>query len=158
MHLFFHANSHIDMNSDNPPKLTELAKRYGHPKGPEHKAIAFTGKSGLTPIDPLFPNTNLAFADALEKYQRLRFYNFTTQELVDLESFAPQYNGYEVGGKTVDPITLQNFADKVSIHPVYTRDKWGTESRKSHPRFPLPGGRSGFFEVRTTSLLGSKII
>ena len=69
-----------------PLPHTQLAVRYTHPKGSRHKVLAFTGKSGLTPLPRISDETDLRLHVALTSYQEGRFQNFTTRELDDMEA------------------------------------------------------------------------
>lgn len=126
------------MASD-PQPLTELAQRYGHPVGMLNKPLAFTGKSGLTPLPPLTPTADSGRRIALEGYQRVRFLDFTAEELVDLKAWAPLH---ESQGYKVTELT-----DDLPVHPIFARRNWLTHNSKSLGRHPLPGGKDGFWHV-----------
>lgn len=93
----------------------------------------------------------------MSKYQRMRCYGFTTQELIELETFAPLYdplveNGKEDGG--VDLGTLQS----TPIHPIFAPSKWGDLPFKQVGKIPLGKGRPGYFEVRKNPSLYETVI
>jgi hypothetical protein len=147
----------LNNGRQSPEPLTELAERYTHPTGPNHSTIAYTGKSGLTPITP-YP-TNLPFRDReereyniqLEAYQLWRFCGFRTQQLDEMEALAPTYRSRFTTAEKLKQgrgVNFKGLGSSVPIHPLYTRDKWETRFRASRPRFLLPGGKSGYWEVR----------
>ncbi len=141
----------------NPPKLTDLAKRYGHPKGPEHKAIAFTGKSGLTPIDPMFPAPIWSSQMSSRNINDCAFTTLLSKSWLIWNHLLHNKMGTRDVERRLAEFPCKKLADKLSIHPFYARDKWDIKSRKSHPRFALPWGRRGFFKV-CTSPFGFRII
>lgn len=133
-----------------PPPLTELAEKYTHPTGPLHDAIGFTGKSGLTPVTKEQLEFDENGATRLEKYQRRRFRAFTTRELHDMGVFAPTYESREdTDGMRYVGVDYYAGFDHVlfPLHPLFYQTKWGRGRPKAVPRFSLPGGKSGLWEV-----------
>lgn len=138
------------MAGNQPRPLTALATRYKHPTGRRHKIIAHTGKSGLTPVDYPPKQTlsinQLDYIEELVHYQVARCLNFSTQDLVNLEAFAPYYNAWSIEGREDGGIDLKKLKS-VPIHPLYAKYKW--EQMKFHHvgKIPLGRGRPGEFEV-----------
>lgn len=143
--------SGVKGDSGQEPELTALAKRYTHPTGEDHKVVAHTGKSGLTPVKPQDPagpfpsRSQKRYIKVLEAYQEYRTDGFNTQRLMELEAFAPLYNWYievmEVGGVDFD-------ARHVPIHPFFARQKWDKHAWMHLGRVPIGKGRTGFWDVR----------
>ena len=144
--------------------LTELAKKYSHPTGPDHKIIAGTGKSGLTPLPPRSPlasKVEKKRRENLERYQRKRCHGFTVTQLVQMEAFAPLWKSWRDEGraaaKRAQPMTeAQNVLKSVfprslaykgevvmPLHPLFMRKHWRDKLPKGQARFTLPGGRHG---------------
>lgn len=132
--------------------LTELARKYTHPIGPDHKIIAYTGKSGMSPVHvPLATQPGLSqnqrkYILVLEAYQRGRFHKFTVQQLVDLEAFAPSYTSKKVDEKEDREIDFANL-QSIPIHPLFAKSRWKTSIYKHVGKIPLGNGRPGYFEV-----------
>jgi len=135
-----------NVQAPQPAPLSDLAQRYSHPTGPVSAVLAYTGKSGLTPIpspslDPPFrTEEEQKYINKLELYQRSRFNGFTIKQIHDLDAFAPLFKTR----KDVDFLSLEaNFP----IHPLFERDRWSTARSKTHPRVRLPSGGLGYWEV-----------
>jgi hypothetical protein len=137
-------------------ELTPLAKRYTHPIGRKHAVLAYTGKSGLTPITPysekgpvLNPDKKKRTAQ-LEEYQLWRFNGLRTQQLVEIEAFAPTYksqlNIYEQAKQGLG-VNFQGLGLSVPIHPLYAKVNWENTCLKTKPWYILPGGKSGHWQV-----------
>jgi hypothetical protein len=133
--------------------LSELATRYTHPAGKNHKIIAHTGKSGLTPVYvPLHHGLLLSrhqheYIKELEIYQRRRCVGFTVQHLVDMEAFAPYYNEWSVEGRVEGGIDFEGLKMHMPIHPLFARPKWEGSSVSRIGKIPVGQGRPGYFEV-----------
>ncbi|KAL2074475.1 hypothetical protein VTL71DRAFT_8253 [Oculimacula yallundae] len=122
-----------------PPKnykltdLTILAEKYGHPTGPGHEAIVyqFPFKSGITPLpNPPFKTDQETF-DFLEQEIHQRVI-----ELHAVEGLAPM----------LDP-THDFLDDTIEIHPLYQRAKWGKPLQKHLAKYPIGGGKAGYWEA-----------
>lgn len=116
--------------------LTDLARKYTHPTGSEHIGIAGTGKSRLTPLPtPISPTeTERARYEELDLYQRVRFQELSTQDLVDLNAFAPTS-------------TAQVTFDDNPINALFAQNKWDVDNYNSVPFFLLPRGLGGYWQV-----------
>jgi hypothetical protein len=132
--------------------LTELAVRFGHPTGRDHKIIANTGKSGLTPVYvPRHIRASLSqeqrnYIKALELYQRDKALAFTIQDLADLEAFAPYYKSWPLDGREDDGIDFETLKT-IPIHPLYAKSKWDRTRLNNIGKIPLGSHKSGYFEV-----------
>lgn len=133
-----------------PPPLTKLAEKYTHPTGSLHDVIGFTGKSGLTPVTKEQLELDKDGATRLEKYQRRRFRAFTTRELHNMGAFAPTYKSRE-DSDGIEFFGVDYYAgfDRflLPLHPLFYRTRWGSGRPRAVPRFLLPGGKSGLWEV-----------
>lgn len=103
-------------------------------------------KSGLSPIE------NLRYEDTRTQYwgkkwnelDQLRWlYGFTAQELKDMNSFVPLYDGNQL-----DESNIQ----QIAVHPVLSRANWIDEPGPHAPAFPLAKGRSGYWAVSILNL------
>jgi hypothetical protein len=131
---------------------------YTHPTGKNHSVLAFSGKSGLTPVDPQpvqppFPSARKRKRQKeLEKYQVWRFFGFRTQRLAEMGAFAPTYTSQLTQGQQIFQGQGEAFVGlgtHVPIHPIYSRDySVGGGQFLCRPRFLLPGGKSGYWGVR----------
>jgi hypothetical protein len=137
-----------------PPQqhLSELAQKYTHPTWQDYAVLAGTGKSGYTPIRPIDPGENpREFARIREEdqrqLQRHRFLGFTTQELVDMEAFAPTFQpSFDV--EALNPTeSFRSFP----IHSMLLREKWTHPTNHASPPFLLPGG-TGIWKVNNLVL------
>lgn len=129
--------------------LTDLAKKYGHPVGAGQSIISFTGKSGLTPLievpDYAISNVQLDYKNTYHLYQRHRIAGgFGTHELMDLDAFAPLFDWQEEnlpdGGVDISYLNI-------AIHPLLQRQNWTQRLWDHMPKYPLKGGRVGYYEV-----------
>jgi hypothetical protein len=133
--------------------LSELAIRYKHPAGKNHKIIAHTGKSGLTPVYvPLHHGSLLSrhqheYIKELEIYQRRRCMGFTVQQLVDMEAFGPYYNEWAVEGRVEGGTDFEELTSSIPIHPLFARPKWERPRVNHMGKIPVGQGRPGYFEV-----------
>lgn len=140
------------------PALSGLAVKYGHPDGKIHKIIANTGKSGLTPVEhpprhrPV-SKSQQKYIKTLEKYQQKHCRGFTTQELVELESFAPLYRERDTVGHA--RTGLGSFGEEMPIHPLFARPKWEYPLPAHMGKIPLPEGLPGYWEVCDSSSVAS---
>lgn len=141
-----------------PPnlELTALARIYGHPVGDFNKILAYTGKSGLTPIEPPPrgpPYRTIAeelYLQTLEKYQRIRSRGFATAEFHDQGAFAPWFNS-----SNVDLATLER---DFPIHPIYQQERWSKQAAtRTRPRFRLPGGGLGYWDALNDNIVWEAI-
>jgi len=132
-------------------KYTVLALKYTHPAGPFHTVLAYTGKSGLTPVTEEDFRADYDAASRLEEYQRRRFCGFTTLELHEIEAFAPTY-GSRLGVVRELQTHLEfeaGMPDDFELHYIFNRGSWRSDRPTAVPRFLLTGGKSGYWEVRT---------
>ncbi|CZR51320.1 uncharacterized protein PAC_01195 [Phialocephala subalpina] len=126
------------MNPPGRPRLTTLADKYTHPVGEDHKEIAGTGKSGMTPSSsPIFPTGyQQRRYEALDAYQRRRFEAFSTREIEDVEAFAPLF-----------PTTSLLFTVPTNqINPLFELNKWNVGNPNSVPLFRMPGQAGGYWQ------------
>jgi hypothetical protein len=142
------------------PELSELARKYTHPRGGPHEVLQGLQvlKSGLTPVDfvPYQTVEEYIIAFALRAYQTARFsgleplslsptrkltrpIGFTTLHLRTVDAFAPAIN-YPAD------LTL----DGLPIHPMYAKENWSKAPVLKHsPKLPIGDGTKGYFDVRT---------
>lgn len=133
------------------PPLTVLAEKYLHPRGQDHRIVAYTGKSGLTPVEPPdpggpFPSSNQKeYLRALEDYQQWRNLGFTTYELEKLEAYAPLYHNWVLDGMLNDGLDLDQW--DVPIHQLYQRENWDCLPSGDVGRVPIGNGHIGGWTV-----------
>lgn len=133
------------------PPLTVLAQKYSHPRGPDHSIVAYTGKSGLTPVEPpnprgpFPPSKQKEYLRELEEYQQWRTQGFTTYELEKLEAFAPVYQNWVLDGMPDDGLDLDQW--DVPIHPLYQRENWDCLPSGDVGRMPIGNGHTGVWTV-----------
>ena len=129
--------------------LTRLASKYGHPykkiKGMSHRILKFTGKSGITPLSPFFPQNMLNRTPRSQQqkyqfyfYQQHRYQGFTAAELHAMEALS-----------ALDTIKTSSQLSN-AIHPMFGKDKWDRDSDlpRHLPLIPLFTGHDGFWQVR----------
>jgi hypothetical protein len=135
-----------------PPQLTNLTRKHGHPykkiKGMSHRILKYTGKSGITPLSPFFPQNMQNRTPRSRKqmyqfyyYQQHRYQGFTAAELYGMEALS----GLDVAVRSSN---LTN-----SIHPMFGKDKWDTNTGlpRHLPFIPLFTGHDGLWQVCWTS-------
>jgi hypothetical protein len=143
------------MSSSKPP-LTDLGKRYTHPTGPLHDAIGHTGKSGMTPVTETQLELETDRANGIEAYQRKRFRSLTMREVHGIGAFAPLHES-RPSQDGMRPIGVDYsagfdyFAYAYPFHKVFHRRNWSIDKPVALPRWLLPGGKSGYWEVRLVS-------
>ncbi|TVY83745.1 hypothetical protein LSUE1_G001148 [Lachnellula suecica] len=126
--------------STSPQMKTPMGAKYGV----INKA---TGRSGLTPVDSLFPvdlkkPTGKALQDRkldrrMEDYQRANLYGFTTRELVELDA---------ITSRNLKTPNISN-----NILPVMGKDRWEIQPDTQYGRtgsYPIGKGYSGDWNVR----------
>lgn len=131
-----------------PAPLTKLARKYGHPykkiKDMSHRILKYTGKSGITPLSPFFPQNmqNRTPRSRRQKYQfhfyqKHRYQGFAAAELHGMEALSALDTT-----KTSSPLINP-------IHPMFAKDKWdGDNDIPRHwPLLPLFTGHKGFWQV-----------
>ena len=105
-----------DEVSDPTQGRSKYGKQFGEGTIPMFKG---TGKSGLTPIDPVNPNVAVKPESQKERqlheaYQRKYLRQFTSRELQDADSL--EIENLALGG-----------LGQVPLHPVFQRNKWSEE-------------------------------
>jgi len=109
------------------PQLTVLATKHTHTTGPEHRLIAYTRKSGLTPLTPIPQGMLLApnaeFQVRLHNYKEEQCEGFKTSALAVMEAFAPLYEGWGVEGREQGGIEWEGLGRSIPINPIFDREK-----------------------------------
>jgi hypothetical protein len=104
---------------------TPLSKKYGI--STSYPDLAALGKSGITPIDPAFDNTQAhEEVTQFELRQRWHSYGFSTRDLLDAGSIVEA---------DAQPCNLSN-----PLHPIFERERWQTEPLWSPANNPARRG------------------
>lgn len=108
------------------------------------KIIAFTGKSGLSPLESTAPfnEAQQRYREEYLRYQRDRLYGFTTAELIENQAFAPEYQA--TSETPVSESELRN----LPVHELFNKSKWQFRPWRHEALYPLYyDGIDGFWDV-----------